>query len=116
MKIIQLENRDKVKVTMEGAKDVYKQLAISKADDSPAYSFRVFTLGPEGYTPFHQHNFEHLNYVIQGEGVLVNESGEYQEFKKGDFAIVLANEKHQFRNRSKENLFIMICAVPKEYE
>jgi quercetin dioxygenase-like cupin family protein len=116
MKIIQLKDRNKVKVTMEGAKDVYKQLVISKADHSPVYAFRVFTIEPEGHTPFHQHPFEHVNYVIEGEGELVNEQGIPQEFKKGDFALVLADEKHQYRNKSKRDLFIMICAVPKEYE
>ena len=116
MKIIKLNNIEKIKVNMEGAKDVYRQLAISAADGSPSFSFRVFTIEPNGHTPFHQHAFEHLNYIIEGEGALWNESGEEQEIKKGDFAIVLANEKHRYMNKSKDKPFIMICAVPKEYE
>jgi len=36
--------------------------------------------------------------------------------KKGDFVLVLPDEKHQYQNRSPKSPFMMICAVPKEYE
>jgi quercetin dioxygenase-like cupin family protein len=36
--------------------------------------------------------------------------------KKGDFALVLPGEKHQYKNMSPGNPMIIICAVPKEYE
>lgn len=116
MKIIPLNKVDKNKVKMEGAKSAWKQIPLSNADGVPVYSYRVFTLEPEGYTPFHQHNYEHMNYAIDGEGALVNENGEEQPIKKGDFALVLPNEKHQYRNKSKDKPFVMICGVPKEFE
>jgi quercetin dioxygenase-like cupin family protein len=47
---------------------------------------------------------------------LVAESGEEREVKKGDFALVLPDEKHQYRNKSATEPLIMICAVPKEFE
>jgi quercetin dioxygenase-like cupin family protein len=28
----------------------------------------------------------------------------------------MPNEKHQYRNTSKDQDFVMICGVPKEYE
>jgi quercetin dioxygenase-like cupin family protein len=34
-------------------------------------------------------------YVIEGSGALVNENGEEQPFKTGDFALVDPDEKHQ---------------------
>ena len=116
MKIIKLEDIKKDKVIMEGAQDVFKQLVISSHDHSPVYAFRVFTIEPDGHTPFHNHDFEHLNYVIDGEGILKKEDGEEQPISKGDFAIVLPNEKHCYLNKSKSKPFIMICGVPKEYE
>jgi quercetin dioxygenase-like cupin family protein len=54
--------------------------------------------------------------VIEGRGALVEESGAEREVEKGDFALVLPNEKHQYRNRSKDEPLVMICAVPKEFE
>jgi quercetin dioxygenase-like cupin family protein len=116
MKISRLDEIEKIKANMEGAKEVYKQVPISKKDDSPHFSFRVFTIEPKGHTPFHKHPFEHLNYIIEGQGCLVDESGKEHEVKKGDFVLVLPDEKHQYQNRSPKAPFIMICAVPKEYE
>ncbi|MBN1227107.1 MAG: cupin domain-containing protein [Deltaproteobacteria bacterium] len=116
MKICSLETLEKVPANMKGAEKAYKQLPISRADGTPSVSFRVFTLEPGGHTPYHEHDFEHMNYVIEGRGVIVNENGEESEFKKGDFALILPGEKHQYRNNSENEVFIIICAVPKEYE
>ncbi len=57
-----------------------------------------------------------MNYVIEGEGVLVNEAGEETHVKAGDFALVLPDEKHNYRNTSSDKPFFMICGVPKEFE
>ncbi len=113
MYITRLEKVEKTIPQMEGAAEVLKQVPLSKADGVPAYSFRVFTLEPGGHTPFPQHPFEHMNYIIEGEGALVSPDGE-KEIKKGDFALVMPKEKHQFKNTSKEQDLVSICAVPKE--
>ena len=57
----------------------------------------------------------HMNYVIEGSGALVNEKGEEQPLKAGDFALVDPSEKHQYRNKG-DVPFKMICGVPKEFE
>ena len=116
MKITSLDKIEKEKIIMEGAKDVWKQIPISKNDGSPVFSFRVFTIEQNGQTPYHTHPFEHINYIIEGHGVMVTESGEEYEIKKGDFALVLPDEKHQYRNKSINGPLIMICAVPIDYE
>jgi len=116
MKITSLDKVGKENPNMEGAKGVYKQVPISKEDGSPSFCFRVFPFEPGGHTPFHQHPNEHLNYVIDGNGAIVTESGEEREIKKGDFALILPVEKHQFRNKSTSQTMTIICAVPNEYE
>ena len=58
----------------------------------------------------------HMNYIIEGEGALVNENGVETPLKAGDFALVDPDEKHQYRNKSESGPMVMICAVPKEYE
>ena len=116
MKICRLEKSKNLLADMPDAEKVYKQVPISKADGSPNFSFRVFTIEPNGHTPFHEHAFEHANYVIEGSGAIKVENGEELEFKKGDFALVLPGEKHQYKNTSKSEPLVMICAVPKEYE
>ena len=116
MKITNLDKIKKTEMNMEGAYNVQKQLPLSRDDGTPTFSFRVFTIEPQGHTPFHTHPFEHMNYIIEGNGVLVTETGEELEVKKGDFALVLPDEKHQYKNKSGKEPMIMICAVPKEYE
>lgn len=115
MNITSQDKVEKLKVDLEGAKDVEKQLMIAKAHGTPSFSFRLFTIQPGGHTPHHAHPFEHLNYVIEGNGIVLDKDGEH-EIKKGDFVLVLPDEKHQYRNTSSEEPFIVICAVPKEYE
>jgi quercetin dioxygenase-like cupin family protein len=116
MKIIDLATVPKLKMGMEGAEKTHKQLVIGADDGSPNFSVRVFTIEPNGHTPFHSHPSEHLNYVIDGHGVLVREDGEEQEIGRGNFALVLPDEKHQYRNSSQQEPLVMICAVPKQYE
>jgi quercetin dioxygenase-like cupin family protein len=115
MYITRLDSVAKITPTLEGAKGVHKQIPLSRKDGVPTFSFRVFTVEPGGHTPFHHHEFEHMNYVIGGEGTLVGEDREHS-LREGDFALVLAGEKHQYRNSSDGQALIMICAVPKEYE
>lgn len=115
MKIVSLSEVEKKEVNMVGAKGASRQLPIGDADGTPAYSLRVFTVEPEGNTPFHSHPYEHLNYVIEGEGALVNADGVETPLKAGDFALVDPDEKHQYRNKS-DKPFKMICGVPKEFE
>jgi quercetin dioxygenase-like cupin family protein len=115
MHVTRLDQLNKTIPKMAGAEGVFKQIPLSKADGVPTFSFRVFTLEPGGHTPLHQHPFEHMNYVIQGNGALVSQEKE-NEIEAGDFALVLPNELHQFKNISKTQQLIFICAVPKEYE
>ena len=115
MHITSLEHIAKTIPNMQGASGVTKQVPISKEQGTPNFSVRVFTIAPGGHTPFHNHPFEHLNYIIEGEGVLVSQDRE-NVIKKGDFALVLPNETHQYKNTSKNKPLVLMCAVPKEYE
>jgi quercetin dioxygenase-like cupin family protein len=115
MYVTRLNNIEKTIPKMEGVKGAYKQIPLSKANGVPMYSFRVFTIEPGGHTPLHQHPFEHMNYIIEGQGVIVEQDRE-QPIEKGDFALVLPNEMHQFKNISGSQDLIFICAVPREYE
>ena len=116
MKIAGLDEVKKVKPSMEGAEGIYKQVPISKDDGSPSFSFRVFTFEPGGHTPFHRHPYEHVNYVIEGEGAIVAEDGKQTTIKQGDFSLVLPDEKHQYRNTSVSKPLVVICAVPSAHE
>ena len=103
MKIISLSDVEKKEVHMDGALGAWRQLPLGSGDGTPVYSYRVFTVEAGGHTPYHQHPYEHMNYVIEGTGALVNEAGEETPLK------------HQYRNKG-DKPFKMICGVPKEFE
>ena len=115
MYITTLEKVKKTIPDMAGAKGIYKQIPISRENGTPTFSFRVFTIEPGGHTPLHNHPFEHLNYIIEGNGKVVANSLEH-DLKKGDFVMVQPGEIHQYKNASSSYPLVMICAVPKEYE
>jgi len=101
---------------VDDARGVTRQLTIGAADGTPGFSVRVFTVAAGGYTPYHSHPFEHLNYIIEGSGVVVDGAGGETPVKKGDFALILPNEKHRYKNTDKNTDLVLICAVPKQYE
>ncbi len=116
MKVIALQQVEKRKVDMPGAVKAWKQMPLSTKDGVPMYSFRVFTVEPGGYTPYHHHPYEHMNYIISGEGVLVNKAKKEIPIKQGDFILVLPDEMHQYKNTSENTSLVLICGVPREYE
>jgi len=114
MKITRLEECAKTVVNMAGATGASRQLPIGKADGAPNFSIRVFTLEPGGHTPHHTHESEHLNYILEGEGVAL-EGETPRPIKAGDFVLVKPHELHQYRNTGERPLVFM-CMVPSAYE
>ena len=72
MIIRKLEEVRKTGVDREGVQGIAKQLVIGSGDGVPGFSFRVFTVEPGGHSPHHSHGVEHLNYVISGQGALMD--------------------------------------------
>jgi len=116
MYIKNIEQVKKTELVMDDAEKVWKQIPLGKAENAPGFSFRVFTLEPGGHTPYHQHPFEHLNYVIEGTGALIDKDKKEHAIKKGDFVLVNPDEIHNYKNTADKGDLIIICAVPKEYE
>ncbi|MCP4293949.1 MAG: cupin domain-containing protein [bacterium] len=116
MIIRKLDDVKKTKMEMEGAKDVARQLVFGSADGVPNFSIRVFTLEVGGYSPHHTHEVEHLNYILSGQGALLDSEGNANSLNPGEFAFVAPGDVHQFRNTSETEPFVFICAVPKAYE
>ena len=114
MKITRLESCEVMPVDMQGVKDASKQIPIGKADGAPNFSIRVFTIQPGGHTPHHSHDSEHLNYILEGSGEVL-EGDRPRPVGVGDYVLVKPHEKHQYRNTGEIPLKFM-CMVPKAYE
>lgn len=101
---------DEKEVNEEGAKNVKIQWLIDEKI-APSFAMRRFVVGKDGHTPFHKHDWEHEVFVLQGKGAVVDEKGKEHELKPGNFALVLPNEMHQFKNKGNED-FIFLCMIP----
>ncbi|MBN1607085.1 MAG: cupin domain-containing protein [Polyangiaceae bacterium] len=100
-------------VSMEGAQSAERRLVLGPDDGTPLMALRVFTLSPGGHTPYHRHPFEHMNVVLEGQGVLHTSDGEHA-LTAGAMALVLPDELHQFRNTGETD-FSFVCLVPNRY-
>jgi quercetin dioxygenase-like cupin family protein len=115
MKIVKLHQVESIPLESPELEGVSKQVPVGVADGSPTMSMRVMTVAPKGYSPYHSHPWEHLNYVLAGTGVMIDEAGKETPISEGSFAFVAPDEKHQFRNTGEVPLQF-ICLVPKDYE
>ena len=109
-----LKDIDKTDVNMDGVKYVSKQVPIGANEGWIDNTLRVFTIKRGGHTPRHSHDWEHVNYVISGEGTLEID-GEKNRVTEGTFAFVTPNIEHQYSNQSDKD-FVMICIVPSRGE
>ncbi|MBN1484090.1 MAG: cupin domain-containing protein [Chloroflexia bacterium] len=101
------EVREEAVPDLEG---VTVRWVISKDDGAPHFAMRVFELQPGCRTPQHAHWWEHEVFVLEGQGWLWTEEGEYR-VQAGTVAYVPGDLEHQFRNQG-EGVLRFICLVP----
>ncbi|MGM0431560.1 MAG: cupin domain-containing protein [Spirochaetota bacterium] len=102
----------KRRIDISTAKNVEKQVLVGPQQGWDDYVMRMFTLGEGGFTPLHDHNWPHIIYVVEGEGLLHVDENEHR-LKPGSTALVPGGATHQFRNTGATE-FVFICMVPKE--
>ena len=94
----------------QGVKDTKLRWLISKKDGAEHFAMRLFEIQPDGYTPLHQHDWEHEVFILEGSGVTRDKNKE-EPFNQGDVFFVLPMEWHQFVNTGKETLKFL-CLIP----
>ena len=94
----------------QGAKDTKIRWLITETDGAKTFIMRHFEVAPGGFTPLHDHAWEHELYILSGTGAVVSAKGE-EPFKPGDFVFMPGGERHQFKNTGKETVN-MLCLIP----
>jgi quercetin dioxygenase-like cupin family protein len=94
----------------EGIKDLKVRWLISEKDGAKNFAMRLFEIQPGGYSPLHQHDWEHEVFILEGEGVTRDKTNE-KPFKQGDVFFVPPMEWHQFVNTG-ENKLKLLCLIP----
>ena len=98
----------------EGIKDLKVRWLISKKDGAEKFAMRLFEIQPGGYSPLHQHDWEHEVFILEGNGVTKDKINE-KPFKQGDVLFVPPMEWHQFVN-SGEKPLKFLCLIPSKKE
>ncbi len=112
MPVIKYDEMKRRDIEMDGVKDARRADVIGSAEGWQENVMRVFQLGPGGFTPRHQHDWEHVNHIIKGRGRL-RIGDTIHELAAKDFALVPPNTEHQFENPYDEP-FEFICIVPNK--
>ncbi len=98
-------------VEMPGAKDCQMRILIGPKDGSSNIIMRHFVVAPQGHTPKHSHNFEHVVKIEKNKGIFLDQNGQKHEVKKGQSLFVPADEEHQFQNPFNQP-FEFLCIIP----
>jgi len=94
----------------QGIKDMKVRWLISKKDGAENFAMRLFEVKPGGYSPLHQHDWEHEVFILEGNGTVKNKTHE-ESFKQGDVFFVPPMEWHQFVNTGDKTLKFL-CLIP----
>ena len=83
---------------------------ITKEMGAPNFAMRLFEVEPNGYSPLHNHSWEHEVFILEGEGV-VFDGTKATPIKPNDVVFVPPDEMHQFKNTGKQTLKFL-CLIP----
>ena len=97
------------------AKEIEKssKLKIRWLNDGGSNNFAVrhCEIEPGGYSPHHNHPWEHEIFVLEGKGTVLGIK-KTKIISAGNLISIPAEETHQIRNNSKKILKIL-CMIPK---
>ncbi len=97
-------------VAMEGAENVLIRNLVTEHDGAPNFAMRVFDVLPGGHTPFHQHDYEHEIFILEGDGE-VTEGKRVLSLSPGSVVFIRPGTPHQFRNIG-EAVLRFLCMIP----
>lgn len=101
-------------VHFEGITGMSKQVPLSPAQGWKGYVMRVFALKKDCHSPRHRHPWPHINWIIDGTGLL-HIDGTDHPVRNGSYAYIPSGALHQFTNTGNSP-FTFICIVPEEGE
>lgn len=110
--------------SVEGAHGAYIRWLITPRAGAKNFAMRYFRIEPNGASPLHSHPYEHEVFVLKGKGELLlgkeaalsKESAVRKEnISEGYFALIEANEIHQFKNKGEKDLEFL-CIIPVKEE
>lgn len=105
--MIKIKEIDKLKsesVSIYGSTGTSIQWLWGKDDGVPNFALRKFILEPGGNIGLHTHREEHEIYILSGNGIAFDDSGNEFFIKESDTRFVPPNKVHGYTNTGKEDL------------
>jgi quercetin dioxygenase-like cupin family protein len=112
MKVIDYHTAPETRFDNGMVKGATGRVVIGKADGATNFCMRVFELEKGGFSPRHQHEWEHEIFFHAGKGE-VWQNGNWTPVSSGSVAFIPGNEEHQIRN-SGEEILTFVCLIPSE--
>ena len=109
MKIFNYQNVQAHNVEKEASKLKVRWL-ITKEQGAENFAMRLFEMDVGGYSPHHQHDWEHEIFILKGHGHVIG-GVEEQHFCEGDVIFIPKGELHQLRNTGDEPVHFL-CLIP----
>lgn len=110
--ISRVEKRDAF--LKEKAAGVSIRVAIAEEDGAKSSIMRILEVDPEGFTPLHAHEYEHLMFVVRGVGSVTDGSKECR-LEKEDVIFVPPGQKHQIKNTGEgELVLVSVLPIPRD--
>ncbi|MBN2259431.1 MAG: cupin domain-containing protein [Clostridiales bacterium] len=103
---------DYIQMIADNVKGAGMKKLVGPDEGWESHVMRQVNLEPRGYSPKHQHDWPHINYVLNGEGI-IHIDGVDHPVTQGSYAYIPAGKMHQFVNLTDEEMKF-ICIVPKE--
>lgn len=94
----------------QGAKNITVRWLITRDTGAENFAMRYFKIEPNGYSPHHQHDWEHEVFILEGEGIVKSENGDHS-FGPGTVIFVPPKERHQFKNTG-DTPVKFLCLIP----
>lgn len=110
MKVNHFTDAPSQAVEMPGATGCTVRWLLGPQEGAPNFSLRRFEVEPGGFTPKHQHPYEHEVFVLEGTGVVLEGDIEHP-LVPGGVIYVAPNDLHQFKNTGTTPLKFL-CMIP----
>jgi quercetin dioxygenase-like cupin family protein len=110
MRVVHSSEVEGQSVAEAGASGAAVRWLLAGPEGAPTFAMRLFELARGGFTPLHEHAWEHEVFVLEGRAELFDGT-RATAVGPGDAVLVLPGERHQFRNAG-EGPARFLCMIP----
>ena len=104
-------------------KDVWiRWLSQAGPDGAPEYGLRLFTVGPNGEIPIHNHLYYQTMYILSGHLKIFKHDSKTDQIVEekpmgpNDFVFIPTMEPHSMKNVSDKENCTFLCCIANVYE